>query len=75
MTKCMGCGSILQNTDPSAEGYVRDLSKDLCERCFKIRHYNEYRFIDKDNNYYVWSDSFMGLLSDIRQPESSNPWA
>lgn len=29
----------------------------------------------KDNNYYVWSDSFMGLLSDIRQPESSNPWA
>ena len=29
----------------------------------------------KDGNYYVWSDSFMGLLSDIRQPESSNPWA
>ena len=29
----------------------------------------------KDGNYYVWSDSFMGLLSDIRQPESTNPWA
>ena len=29
----------------------------------------------KDGNYYVWSDSFMGLLADIRQPESSNPWA
>jgi len=28
----------------------------------------------KDGNYYIWSDSFMGLLSDIRQPESSNPW-
>ena len=29
----------------------------------------------KDGNYYVWSDSFMGLLSDIRGLESSNPWA
>lgn len=29
----------------------------------------------KDGNYYVWSDSFMGLLSDIRKPESTNPWA
>ena len=29
----------------------------------------------KDGNYYIWSDSYMGLLSDIRQPESSNPWA
>ena len=29
----------------------------------------------KDGNYYVWSDSFIGLLADIRQPESSNPWA
>lgn len=29
----------------------------------------------KDGNYYIWSDSFMGLLSDIRKPESSNPWA
>lgn len=29
----------------------------------------------KDGNYYIWSDSYMGLLSDIRKPESSNPWA
>ena len=29
----------------------------------------------KDGNYYVWSDSFMGLLADIRNPESKNPWA
>ena len=29
----------------------------------------------KDGNYYVWSDSFMGILSDIRGLESSNPWA
>ncbi|MBR2827669.1 MAG: hypothetical protein IKE70_00340 [Bacilli bacterium] len=29
----------------------------------------------KDGNYYIWSDSFMGLLTDIRKPESKNPWA
>ena len=29
----------------------------------------------KDGNYYIWSDSCIGLLSDIRKPESNNPWA
>lgn len=29
----------------------------------------------KDGNYYVWSDSFMGLLADVRGLESKNPWA
>ena len=29
----------------------------------------------KDGNYYVWSDSMIGLLTDIRKPESNNPWA
>ena len=29
----------------------------------------------KDGNYYIWSDSFMGILSDIRPIKSINPWA
>ena len=29
----------------------------------------------KDGNYYIWSDSYMGLMTDIRPPESMNPWA
>lgn len=53
MSKCIGCGAILQNEYPLKEGYVKDLSKNLCERCFKIRHYNEYKYIDNDNNYYL----------------------
>ncbi|MBR2832969.1 MAG: 50S ribosome-binding GTPase [Bacilli bacterium] len=53
MKKCDGCGSILQNEKPTSEGYVADLSKNLCERCFRIRHYNEYRKINKDNRYYL----------------------
>ena len=53
MNKCEGCGSILQNENPNNEGYVKDLSKPLCQRCFRIRHYNEYKKIDKDNKYYL----------------------
>lgn len=29
----------------------------------------------KDGNYYLWSDSYMSLLADIRKPESTNFWA
>ncbi len=29
----------------------------------------------KDGRYVIWSDSYKGLLSGIREPESSNPWA
>ncbi len=53
MTKCIGCGATLQNEDKNKEGYVKDLTKNLCERCFRIRHYNDYKFVDKDNNYYL----------------------
>jgi len=53
MTKCIGCGATLQNKDKNKEGYVKDLTKDLCERCFRIRHYNDYKFVDKDNKYYL----------------------
>lgn len=53
MTKCIGCGAILQNEDKNKEGYVSDLTKTLCERCFRIRHYNDYKLVDKDNKYYL----------------------
>ncbi len=53
MTKCIGCGAILQDIDVNKEGYTRNLDNELCERCFKIRHYNEYKFVDKSNDYYL----------------------
>ena len=28
----------------------------------------------KDDNYYVWGDSIIGLLTDIKGVESNNPW-
>ena len=40
MSKCKGCGKILQNEDINKEGYTKNLDNKLCERCFKIKHYN-----------------------------------
>lgn len=41
MNKCIGCGDIL------------DSNNNLCERCFRIRNYNEYKHVFKDNNDYI----------------------
>ena len=43
MNKCIGCGSILQDTDKNKDGYVLDINDKLCQRCFRIRYYNEYK--------------------------------
>ena len=43
MNKCIGCGSILQDTDKNKDGYVLDINDKLCQRCFSIRYYNEYK--------------------------------
>ncbi len=53
MTKCLGCGAILQSDDKNKEGYVNDLEKTLCERCFRIQNYSEYKYLNKDNAYYL----------------------
>ncbi len=41
MKRCQGCGALLQIEDKTKSGYVRSLEMDLCERCFRIRHYND----------------------------------
>ncbi len=51
--KCMGCGSILQTEDRNKDGYVSDLSNNICERCFKIKYYNEYKKTNKNNKDYL----------------------
>lgn len=53
MNKCIGCGSILQNTDKNKDGYVLDINDKLCQRCFRIRYYNEYKNTIRDNDDYL----------------------
>ncbi|MBS7021021.1 MAG: 50S ribosome-binding GTPase [Firmicutes bacterium] len=49
---CIGCGAILQDKEINEVGYVSSLEKDLCERCFQIRHYNKYQVVEKTNQEY-----------------------
>ena len=53
------------------EGYARLLVKSNgadSERPVTVRK-------TKEGKWLLWSDSILGLLSDIRPPESTNPWA
>lgn len=49
MTKCTGCGIELES------------DKTLCERCFRIIHYNEYTTVVKNN------DDFIPILKTINE--------
>ncbi|MBR3692979.1 MAG: ribosome biogenesis GTPase YqeH [Erysipelotrichales bacterium] len=41
MTKCLGCGAPLQNTDPKVVGYTPKLEGGYCQRCFRLTHYDD----------------------------------
>ncbi len=50
--RCVGCGFMLQTKDMDKEGYIRSELRDkseLCERCFRIQNYNEYKVVDRTN--------------------------
>ena len=65
MNKCLGCGALLQNTDSSLEGYVKDLDNKYCERCFKITHYNDYIFSNKSNLEYLEKIKYINKTKDL----------
>ena len=60
MSKCLGCGAELQNIDPDKDGYVIDLEKQICERCFVIKNYGQNKLINKSNIDY------MHIINNIR---------
>ncbi len=41
MKVCSGCGAILQSTNENEKGYSPKLENDLCQRCFRIKHYDD----------------------------------
>jgi ribosome biogenesis GTPase A len=59
MSKCIGCGAKLQSTDQDIIGYTRNLKSNLCERCFRIKNYGDYKFVVKNN------DDFVNILDEI----------
>lgn len=52
MKKCRGCGAILQSDDSKKDGYITKDS-DICQRCFRIRNYGEYKMVEKSNEDFI----------------------
>ena len=46
--KCLGCGALIQTEDSSAIGFARNIEDKYCERCFRIKNYNDYKSVDKN---------------------------
>lgn len=61
MNSCLGCGAILQSNNKELIGYVKDTHSNLCERCFRIRNYGEYKLVTKSN------DEFIDILKEINK--------
>ncbi|MBR0137623.1 MAG: 50S ribosome-binding GTPase [Erysipelotrichaceae bacterium] len=56
---CKGCGIRLQNEDPEKEGYVVREDMEYCQRCFKMRHYNQHNQFEKK----ITEDDVFDLLN------------
>ena len=57
--KCSGCGVILQDIDINKEGYIQDIENEICERCFRLKNYGEYKEVSLGN------DTYKEILSNI----------
>jgi ribosome biogenesis GTPase YqeH len=70
--RCIGCGALIQTTDKVAVGYTPmsalikgfDNNEVLCQRCFRLRHYNEIQPVD------LTDDDFRRLLDQISATNS-----
>ncbi len=49
MTKCLGCGINLQTKNPHEVGYTPKEDALVCERCFRLKNYNEYKEVELIN--------------------------
>jgi 30S ribosome assembly GTPase len=62
--KCIGCGSLLQSSDIEKEGFTKNTDNILCERCFRITNYGDYKVVAKTN------DEFMSILQEVNKTNS-----
>lgn len=63
--KCIGCGSILQNTDSESRGYAKSLENDYCQSCFRLKHYRDFKRVKAtvdDGATLSFIESFKGTI-------------
>lgn len=59
---CSGCGQSIQTHDPEALGYAPKLESELCQRCFRLKHYKDTAAFKKDQ---VDSNTVIQMISKI----------
>ena len=59
MNSCRVCGAILQMTNSEQEGFSKFLENCFCERCFRIKNYNEYKKVEKNG------EDFFSIVKEI----------
>lgn len=66
--ECMGCGVKVQTENPAELGYApaSALEKEsiICQRCFKLKHYNEVQDVS------LTDDDFLKILNEVGQTDS-----
>jgi 30S ribosome assembly GTPase len=66
--RCIGCGAIIQSEDETKPGYapksVLEKEEIICQRCFRLKHYNEVQDIA------LTDDDFLKILHSIGQSEA-----
>lgn len=50
MKKCIGCGAMIQTDHPEERGYARALDHDLCQSCFRLKHYRDFKHVKAEVN-------------------------
>lgn len=78
--KCYGCGAVLQDQSTNQAGYVKSLDGDnlLCQRCYRMQHYNEYHSHYLDDKHFsqlikknIDKNGFIILVVDLFDLSSS----
>lgn len=70
--RCIGCGALMQITSPEKAGYLplsalkKAIDSDalFCQRCFRLRHYNEIQPVE------LTDDDFAKLLHQISETKA-----
>lgn len=69
ITRCYGCGAILQSDNPLEPGYLpKDKMKGddkLCQACYRLRHYGEVK-----ENSPSFDDNYVKLLTRANEEKS-----
>jgi len=75
---CKGCGIVLQTENQNELGYVPNIEMDICQRCFRIMHYDAHdkeisffdnkKIIDELNNLegtFIWIIDIFDLENSL----------